>query len=192
VPGSRLPPPAAAPEEPVRIHLFPTGEAPPDLLTQIRRLLDEAFAGEFSDDDWEHTLGGSHVVVSESGVPLSHAAVVPRLLEVGGRPLRSGYMEGVATAPSRRREGLGSMAMSEAARLIRSHYEIGALSSGLHGFYQRLGWERWTGPTSVRRDDEAIRTEEDDDGLMVLRFGPSLDLDLGAPITCEARRGDHW
>ena len=70
---------------------------------------------------------------------------------------------------------------------------LGALSTGAHAFYGRLGWERWRGPTYVRTSGGAIeRTEDEDDGVMVLRFGPSADLDLTLPICCEDRPGDAW
>jgi len=174
------------------IGRFTTIEASGDLLADIRRLLVDAFEGEFSDDDWDHTLGGSHVIVTDEGSLLSHAAVVPRTLEVAGRRLHGGYVEGVATAPTMQREGLASVVMAEAAQLLRSQFEMGALSTGRHSFYARLGWERWQGPTFVRRGEELIRTATEDDGVMVLRFGPSEDVDLGAPISCEARRGDDW
>ena len=161
-------------------------------MKKVRRLLDEAFEGDFPEEDWRHTLGGWHVVVIEEGAVLSHAAAVPRTLEVAGRPLRSGYVEGVATAPGRHGEGLGSFAIWQLDRLLRREFEIGALSTGRHNFYERLGWERWRGPTYVRRGPELIRTEDEDDALMVLRFGPSLALDLTEPISCEARTGDDW
>jgi aminoglycoside 2'-N-acetyltransferase I len=161
-------------------------------LTAIRRLLIRAFEGDFSEEDWEHTLGGWHVVVADGGIALTHAAVVPRVLEVADRAFHAGYVEGVATAPVRQRQGFGSLAMVEVSEVLRSQFEMGALSTGLHGFYARLGWERWQGPTFVRHGSEAIRTEEEDEGVMVLRFGPSKDIDLTAPISCEGRPGDDW
>lgn len=159
---------------------------------ELRDLLVRAFEGDFSEEDWEHTLGGWHVVVADGGVALAHAAVVPRVLEVADRPLHSGYVEGVATAPLRQGGGLGSLAMAEVSKLLRSEFEMGALSTGRHGFYERLGWERWQGPTFVRHGSKAIRTEDEDDGVMVLRYGPSKDIDLAAPLSCEHRRGDDW
>jgi aminoglycoside 2'-N-acetyltransferase I len=75
---------------------------------------------------------------------------------------------------------------------VRESFELGGLSTAHHHFYERLGWERWQGPTYVRDGDDVIRTEEEDDGVMVLRFGPSATIDLTAPITCEARPGDDW
>jgi aminoglycoside 2'-N-acetyltransferase I len=35
-------------------------------LAELRRLLDAAFEGEFSDDDWNHALGGVHVWVADA------------------------------------------------------------------------------------------------------------------------------
>lgn len=78
------------------------------------------------------------------------------------------------------------LVMSEASALVRTRFDLGALSTGRHRFYERLAWERWHGPTFVRREHDVVRTKEEDDGVMVLRFGPSRDIDLGATISCEA------
>jgi aminoglycoside 2'-N-acetyltransferase I len=174
------------------VRRLTTAEASNDLLAEIRHLLDEAFEGDFSNEDWEHALGGWHVVVEVGDAVVSHAAVVPRILEVAARPFPTGYVEGVATAAERQREGLGSLAMTEIAEVIRREFELGALSTGDHGFYERLGWERWQGPTFVRHGSALIRTEEEDDGVMVLRFGSTTDVELTAALTCESRPGDDW
>lgn len=179
------------------VRTFRTVDAPPGLLTAARRLCAEAFAGdpdgEFEDNDWEHALGGWHVVVVEGDELLAHAAVVERTLHVAGTPFRTGYVEGVATRPSRQGEGLGSLAVIEVNELVRRHFELGALGTGRWSFYERTGWERWQGPTFVRGDDGVdVRSPEDDDGVMALRFGPSADIDRRRPIACEARTGDDW
>jgi aminoglycoside 2'-N-acetyltransferase I len=174
------------------VRRLTTAEASNDLLAEIRRLLDEAFEGDFSNEDWEHALGGWHVVVEVGDAVVSHAAVVPRTLEVAGRPVRTGYVEGVATAAKRRREGLGSLAMAEITELVRREFELGALSTGVYRLFERLGWERWQGPTFVRHGSALIRTEEEDDGVMVLRFGSTKDVELTAALTCESRPGDDW
>jgi aminoglycoside 2'-N-acetyltransferase I len=163
-----------------------------ELSMKIRQLLARAFKGRFSEQDWAHTLGGVRVVVSDAGAVVSHAAVVPRILEVAHRPFDAGYVEGVATAVGRQGEGLGSLAMARLSALIRERFDFGALSTSRHGFYERLGWERWRGPTFVRDGSEEIRTEEEDDGVMVLRFGVSRDIDLTASLSCERRLGDDW
>jgi aminoglycoside 2'-N-acetyltransferase I len=158
----------------------------------VRALLDDAFAGEFSDDDWAHTLGGTHVLVRDGDDVVAHAAIVARDLDIGDRRWRAGYVEGVATASRRQGSRFGTAAMHEAARVVHAGFELGALATSVHPFYERLGWERWQGPSFVRRGDATVRTEDEDDGIMVLRFGPSTGLDLTEPITCESRRGDDW
>jgi aminoglycoside 2'-N-acetyltransferase I len=175
-----------------RIHVLATAEASKELLARLRRLLGDAFEGEFTEHDWNHTLGGWHALIMADGVPLSHAAVVPRHLEIADRPFRCGYVEGVATAPHRQGRGLASLVMDRLGRLIRSRFEIGALSTSRPEFYERLGWERWRGPTFVRDAQRLVRTPDEDEGVMVLRFGPSRRCDLTASIACEQREGDDW
>ena len=172
--------------------MLATGDVPEALLAEIRLLVDAAFAGRFSDDDWAHGLGGRHGIVTEHGSPVAHASVVPRVLEVAGRPLRVGYVEAVATAPDRQGAGLGSRAMAAIGALVREEYEMGALCTSAAGFYTRLGWERWQGPTYVRDGARTVRTADEDDGIMVLRFGASAAVDLSSSISCEARAGDDW
>ena len=173
------------------IRTFTTAEAPAGVLAEIRELMDAVF-DDFTDADWAHTVGGVHAVAIDAGAVVAHASVVPRVLEVAGRPLRTGYVEGVGTATTHRSAGLGSRVMTEIGTVIRAEYELGALGTGAYDFYAGLGWERWRGPTYVRRGAETIRTPDDDDAIMVLRFGPSRDADLTAPLSCEARSGDDW
>jgi aminoglycoside 2'-N-acetyltransferase I len=79
-----------------------TGELAPGELAALRRMVFEAFGDRFDEHDWEHTLGGTHVLVEEDGEPVAHGAVVARVLVAGGRELRAGYVEGVATRGDRR------------------------------------------------------------------------------------------
>ena len=160
----------------------------------LRALLDAAFDDGFSDDDWEHGLGGVHVAVLDHDELVAHAAVVPRRIEASGRAFAgAGYVENVATRPDRRGEGAATAAMGAIGEVLHERHELGVLSTGSHAFYARLGWERWQGPSSVRQPDGSLlRTADDDDGIMVLRFGPSATLDLAGPIACDARPGDDW
>lgn len=159
----------------------------------IRRMLDAAFGGDFSDDDWAHALGGWHVLIDVPSLVIAHAAVVERRLLVGPHEFSAGYVEAVAVAPEHQRTGLGTRIMQAATDLVRERFALGALSTGEWGFYERLGWHRWRGPTHVRRaDGTLLRSAEEDDGVMVLRCGPSEGLDLSAAIACDERRGDSW
>ncbi len=175
-----------------KVSALATREVSRATLAEIRRLLLTTFEQDFSDEDWEHTVGGYHFIVEEGGSLVAHASVVERSLEIGSRSLRVGYVEGVGTAPARQREGFGSAAMTAASDHIRSNYEMGALGTDLFNFYDRFGWEKWSGPTYVRRAEGPFHSTEDDGYVMVLRFGPSADVDLSAPISCDERAGDDW
>lgn len=161
-------------------------------LAQVRALLDEAFEGEFGEEDWQHSLGGWHVLVHDGDELVAHASVVPRRIEVGEQRWRTGYVEAVAAAPAVHGEGHGTSAMRRLDEMLRREFELGVLSTGAHHFYERLGWERWKGPAHVRTPSGGVRTADEDDGIMVLRFGASAGIDLGSSITCEQRPGDDW
>lgn len=173
--------------------VFRTEDAPQELLERARTLVFAAFDGGFSEDDWDHALGGWHAVVMDAQRVVAHASVIPRELTIGDRKVTAGYVEGVGTELAGRGEGYGTRAMTEIASIIRRDFEIGALSTEAHKFYERLGWERWRGPTYVRSAAGGLmRTKDEDDGIMVLRFGPSEGLDLTASISCDERSGDDW
>jgi aminoglycoside 2'-N-acetyltransferase I len=176
----------------VDVRVWRDDEVAADLLAAVRALTVAAFGGRFDEHDWAHTCGGIRVLVLDGARPVATAAVVPRVLVVGAQRFDAGYVEGVATAPDRAGEGLGARAMAEATQLVRDRHQLGGLSTGLQGYYERFGWERWRGPTYVRHADRLERTPGEDDGVMVLRVGPSADIDLTDPIVCESRAGDDW
>lgn len=169
----------------------------PDEATAIRSLLDRAFAededGAFEDADWDHALGGLHVVSEADGRIVAHASVVPRILVAGDRSLRTGYVEAVAAEPDRQGEGHGTAVMRAAGEHIAAAYELGALGTGSFHFYERLGWQRWRGPTAVRRADGRVDRTPDEDGyVMILRTPSTPSLDEAATLMCEDRPGDVW
>lgn len=157
-----------------------------------RQLMEAAFAGDFSDEDWQHALGGWHALIGPDDAVVAHAAVVERRIVVGTRACRAGYVEAVAVAPALQRRGLGTRVMQAIGEIIQARFDIGVLSTGEWGFYAPLGWERWSGPTYVRTAHGDERTPDDDDGVMVLRCIGSREVDLAASITCDARDGDSW
>lgn len=180
------------------IHTVPTGELLPVEITAIRKLLVAAFETDededegFGDDDWEHAIGGLHFILDVDGDVVAHASVVEREIHVDRRALRTGYVEAVATTPQRQGVGLGSLLMAEVTAHIRDRFELGALGTGRHGFYERLGWQMWMGPTSVRSPDGTTPTPEEDGHVLVLSTPTSPPLDLTAPISCDWRSGDVW
>ena len=159
-------------------------------------LLRAAFAGhahgDFTDDDWHHALGGVHFLAYERGTLVAHASVVERSLQVAGVALRTGYVEAVATLPAHQRKGFGSAVMRAAEAYISASFELGALGTGSQGFYERLGWRIWRGPTYVRTEHGLERSADEDGYIMILATPSSPALDLAAAISCEWRPGDSW
>ena len=118
-------------------------------LATARALLDEVFAGELTDRDWEHALGGVHALVWEDDGELAgHASVIQRRLLYGGRALRAGYVEGVGVRARSRRRGYGAALMGALEDVIRGAYDLGALGATDEAIalYERRGWRRWDGP----------------------------------------------
>ena len=101
-------------------------------------------------------------------------------------------MEAVATAPDRQGAGFGSLVMADATAYIRDRYELGALGTGRHRFYERLGWLTWIGPSFVRTATGTDPTPDDDGYIMVLRTPGSPILELTESIVCDWRTGDVW
>lgn len=165
------------------------GESAP--LAAIRELAIAAFDGDYDELDWAHALGGDHVCASVDGVVVAHASVVPRRLRVGGSLRRTGYVESVVVHPSAQGRGLGALVMRRANELILGEYELGGLATGVHAFYESLGWVRWRGTTHVEAPDGRRRTEKDDDAVMVL-VPPAAVVDLAADIVCDWRDGEVW
>lgn len=169
----------------------------PDLaVTDLVQLLDLFRAswpdGSFTADDVAHAMGGVHWLAEAEGRVVGHASVVPRTLEADGLPLATGYVEAVATLPAWRRRGIATTLMSAANEHIRATFELGALSTGVHGVYEGLGWERWQGPTFVREPSGLVRTEDEDAGIMILRTARTPPLALTEALSCEWRPGDAW
>jgi len=172
-----------------------THELTTDQQDAIRQLLDAAFNVDerrFTDDDWQHALGGVHFVLEVDGAIRGHAAVVERELCVAGVSKRTGYVEAVATAPAYQGAGLGSQLMRDVGVFILSQFELGALATGRNRFYERFDWRTWRGPTSVRTPAGELRTPGEDGHLMVLATPASATLDITLPISCEWRPGAVW
>ena len=123
----------------LRLRRLATSELTADEIRTIRALMEVAFGLEdeeerFSDDDWQHALGGVHFVLELDGDIVAHAAVVERRLYVAGQPLRTGYVEAVATSPDRQGVGLGSIVMTDVTEYVREGFELGGLGTGRQSF----------------------------------------------------------
>ena len=170
----------------------PTAALSPSLARDLRALLDAAFDGDFSDHDWDHAVGGTHVWLTRSQRVVSHGSLVERTITCTGTRLRVGFVEAVATETAHRRQGCGGAVMKRIGELIRGGHPLGVLSTSAHGFYETLGWERWRGPTFMEGPDGPEATPNDDGDIMILRTPRSPRLDLDGAIVCDWRPGDVW
>jgi aminoglycoside 2'-N-acetyltransferase I len=168
-----------------------TAELEEEQFARLNRLVEAAFQREF-DEIWANIGPGTHVIAQLDGEPVGHAMIVERALWIGDTALRCGYVENVAAAPAQQGSGVGSAVMRRIAHLIADGFEIGALATGSYHFYERLGWERWRGPTFARRGGELLRTERHDGDVMVLRVGATPALAGDEPISVAWRRGELW
>jgi aminoglycoside 2'-N-acetyltransferase I len=173
--------------------LVDDSEIEPALRAAALNLCRATFGAAFDDDDADHTGGGVRLLVYDEGLLVGHAAVVPRRIDVADLVLRAGYVEGVAVLLEHQGRGVGTRLMRAVSTVIeRGTFEIGVLSTGRRTFYERVGWQRWHGPSYVRYGDGLRRTPDEDDGLLVLLPRGSAAVDLTASITCESRPGDDW
>ncbi len=160
-------------------------------LDAARALLDAAF-DDMTDEDWEHGLGGVHVLAWEGTELVGHASLVQRRLLHQGRALRTGYVEAVAVRADQRRRGHGAALMDALERVARRAYDLAALASTDEAmpFSAARGWGLWRGPTSALTPAGIRRTEDDDGCVYVLPLGVPLDLE--GELTCDWRDGDVW
>jgi aminoglycoside 2'-N-acetyltransferase I len=179
----------------IEVRSVTTAELVPEDLVGMRALLWAAFPkGEdgFTEDDWQHAMGGRHFIADADGLIVSHASVVEREIHIGGVVLRTGYVEAVGTRPERERQGFGSAVVRAATDHVFGTYELGVLGTGEHRFYERFGWRTWLGRAYVRTPDGPERTPDEEGFIMVLRTPTTPELDPEAPISCDWRPGDVW
>ncbi|MCF8611292.1 GNAT family N-acetyltransferase [Gordonia sp. HY285] len=159
----------------------------------LRAFLSDAFDGDFADSDFDHCLGGLHVLADDHAGIVGHASVVQRQLIAGATVLRTGYVEAVAVASRRRREGIGDALMVCVEDVIADAYDLGALSASDDGrpLYLRRGWEPWNGPLGVLTLD-GVRPTADEDSILVLRTPTHAGVDTTRRLVCDPRAGSAW
>lgn len=168
-----------------------THELSPGELDELRQMLERAFEGDYDATSWEHCLGGSHFMLRYKDELVSHAALVPRLLEQGDRRLRGVYGESMATVPELHGKGVGSVVAAMAVAAINLEYEIGAFGASRYHFYERMGARRWTGPTFVKTPDGRRPAAPARGAVMVLLSADSA-VDIDGDLTTDWREGDIW
>ena len=161
-------------------------------LRAARAMLEDAFDGELTAQDWDNCLGGIHLLAWEGDELVGHASVIQRRLVHAGKALRAGYVEGVGVRADQRRKGVASALMGDAEEIIRRAYDCGALGSSDDGlpFYTGRGWQPWRGTLQILTPDGIEDTTDEEHGW-ILVFGGELDLD-GTLLCADFRDGDVW
>ena len=133
-----------------------------------------------------------HVLATVEGTIVSHALWVTRWLAPGGRaPLRTAYVEAVATDPVHEGRGLASAVMRTLVSRVAT-FRLAALCPSDRGraLYSRLGWETWLGPLAIRQGSDVLETPEE--SVMIYRLPWSPPLNLTEPLSAEWRPGESW
>ena len=110
-------------------RLVHTADLDSETRQRVHEMVTDAFAGDFTEDDWEHALGGMHALIWQHGAIIAHAAVVQRRLFYRGNALRCGYVEGVAVREDCRGQGLVHALLDGVEQVMRGAYQLGAASS---------------------------------------------------------------
>ncbi|MFC8245592.1 GNAT family N-acetyltransferase [Streptomyces chartreusis] len=169
-----------------------TADLAPAELHAIRALLDDAFDGDFSDEDFEHGLGGMHALVhDDAGLLVAHGSVVMRRVRHRDRWLRVGYVEAVAVRPDARRTGLGGRVMAELERVVDRAYDAGMLSASDEGaaLYAARGWQVWSGRICGLGLDGVVHLPDEEGGTFV-RTALAGPLDPAFELVFDWRDGD--
>jgi aminoglycoside 2'-N-acetyltransferase I len=134
----------------------------------------------------------THVLGRHQGKIVSHVLWITRWLQIWNGPLlKTAYIEGMATDLQYRNRGFASQLMQRAVAEVQD-YDIAALSTGSHGFYERLGWRRWEGPLYTRKEKELIAMPEERGCVMVHSLPKTPLLDFTAPLSVEWREIEPW
>lgn len=157
---------------------------------EIRQFLTDAFDGDFSDEDFENALGGIHFVTFRDDRLVAHASVVSRFVNLDDLRLEVGYVEAMAVHREWRGRGLGAELLAGLTAFCRQSYRASMLSTDIHAFYEKHGWLRLGAESFVETESGLVRTEDDDEGLMLLTDG--VNLAKARRAVCDFRSGDVW
>ncbi|MCI0440555.1 MAG: GNAT family N-acetyltransferase [Chloroflexi bacterium] len=133
---------------------------------------------------------GEHLLGSHAGLLVSHLMWVTRWLQPAGmQPLRTAYVELVATAPEHQRQGYATRLLEAFPSLVQD-YDVAALAPTTERLYARLGWRFWQGPLAVRREGKLMPTPAE--RVMFLHLPRTPALDDMRTLSVEWRPGELW
>ena len=132
----------------------------------------------------------THVIGWWGSAIVSHAMWVTRWLQPSNQPpLRTAYVEMVATEPQLQGRGFASLVMRRLAAAIHD-FELGGLCPAEPMLYEKLGWAFWQGPLFIRTKGGLLSTPDVE--IMILPLPKTPPLDLTLPMSAEWREGEWW
>jgi aminoglycoside 2'-N-acetyltransferase I len=179
-------------DENLKVEVLHDDQVTPEQLAEIHALCKRAYAIYEVDVEplFRTFTDTTHVVGWWGSSMVSHAMWVTRWLQPGNQaPLRTAYVEMVATEPEFQGRGFAAAVMRRLAVAIHG-FELGGLSPAEPMLYTKLGWVFWQGPLSIRTRDGLIPTP--DGSVMILRLPNTPLLDLTLPLSAEWREGELW
>jgi aminoglycoside 2'-N-acetyltransferase I len=179
-------------DENLRIEVLHADQLTSHQLADIHALCKRAYA--IYDVDLEPIFrtftDTTHVIGWLGPGMVSHAMWVTRWLQPANQPpLRTAYVEMVATEPEFQGRGFATAVMRRLASAIHD-FQLGGLSPAEPMLYEKLGWLFWQGPLFIRAQDDLLSTP--DGSVMVLRLPKTPPLDLSLPLSAEWREGELW
>ena len=176
-------------DENLKLEVFHTGQLTSEQLAEIHALCNRAYDADLEPlfrtfTDTIHVLGWWRSAI------VSHAMWATRWLQPGNQPpLRTAYVEMVATEPQFQGRGFATAVMHRLSSAI-TDFDLGGLSPAEPTLYTKLGWAFWQGPLFIRTHDGLISTP--DGSVMVLRLPKTPPLDLTSSLSAEWREGELW
>jgi len=161
-----------------------------DEYSEIRELCTQAFKRDYLPflKSFQHA---THVLGRYRHKLVTHVLWITRWLQIGkSPPLRTAYIEALATDLDYRNKGFASEIMRKATGEIQD-YDLAALSTGSPGFYAKIGWQLWRGPLFIRTDKGLMPTQ-DEHGVMVLSLPKTPSFDINAALSVEWRKVEPW
>ena len=176
-------------DEPLQVDVLHADQLTSDQRAEIHALCNRAYDADLG--PLFHTFRDvTHVIGYWKSAIVSHAMWVTRWLQPGSQsPLRTAYVEMVATEPQFQGHGFATAVMHRLAAAIQD-FELGGLSPADPMLYTKLGWVFWQGPLFIRTQDGLMSTPED--SVMTLRLPKTPPLDLTSPLSAEWREGELW
>lgn len=179
-------------DENLKLEVIPADQLASEQVAEIHALCNRAYA--IYDVDLEPIFqtftDATHVIGWRGPAMVSHAMWVTRWLQPGDQPpLRTAYVEMVATEPQLQGRGFASAVMRRLASAIHD-FELGGLSPAEPMLYTNLGWVFWQGPLFIRTQESLLSTP--DESIMILRLPKTPALDLTLPMSAEWREGELW